>query len=102
MEFEFKITLNVDNNTNTTVTAWLSYVVKSMRILSFIITTGILIYLTGCASMKPSDFAKGNSNADPIKFFIGKTTSDGVVENRAGKPTMRIKQKRWVLLKTAL
>ena len=62
-----------------------------MRILQFIITTGFLMYLTGCASMGPSDFAKGNSTADPIQFFIGKTTSDGVVENRAGKPTMRIK-----------
>ena len=41
--------------------------------------------------MKPLDFAQGNSKADPIKFFIGKTTSDGVVENRGGKPTIRIK-----------
>ncbi len=62
----------------------------TMRILQFIITTGFLIYLTGCASMKPADFAKGNPKSDPIKFFIGKTHSDGVVENHGGKPTARI------------
>ena len=62
-----------------------------MRILHFIFTISIIFYLTGCASMKPSDFAKGNSEADPIQFFIGKTTSDGVIENRGGEPTARIK-----------
>ena len=41
--------------------------------------------------MKPSDFDRGNSKSDPVKFFIGKTTSDGVIENPAGKPTARIK-----------
>lgn len=62
-----------------------------MRILQFIFLLGISFYLTGCASMKPADFEKGNSTAVPIQFFIGKTTSDGVVENRAGKPITRIK-----------
>ena len=47
--------------------------------------------MTGCASIKPADFEKGNSKSDPVKFFIGKTTSDGVIENHAGKPTARIK-----------
>ena len=41
--------------------------------------------------MKPADFDKGNSKSDLVKFFIGKTTSDGVIENPAGKPTARIK-----------
>ena len=41
--------------------------------------------------MKPADFEKGNSKSDPVKFFIGKTTSDGVIENPAGKPTACIK-----------
>ena len=47
--------------------------------------------MTSCASMKPADFEKGNSKSDPVKFFIGKTTSDGVIENPAGKPSARIK-----------
>ena len=41
--------------------------------------------------MKPADFEKGYTNSDPVKFFIGKTHSDGVVENPGGKPTTRIK-----------
>ena len=73
-----------------------------MRILPFIFTTGILLYLTGCASMKPADFEKGNSKSDPIKFFIGKTHSDGVVENRGGKPTIRIKTETEGMLKDGI
>ena len=41
--------------------------------------------------MKLADFERGNYKSDPVKFFIGKTTSDGVIENHAGKPTARIK-----------
>ena len=36
-----------------------------MRILQFFLLTGILFYISGCASMKPADFEKGNSKSDP-------------------------------------
>ena len=62
-----------------------------MRILQFIFSAGILFFITGCASLKPTDFEKGNYTSSSIQFFKGKTKSDGVIENRAGKPVTRIK-----------
>ena len=85
--FKFAVTLLLPCNLSMMIVVC----IDSMRILPIIFTSCILIFITGCASMKPSDFEKGNSTADPIQFFIGKTTSDGVVENRAGKPITRIK-----------
>jgi hypothetical protein len=73
-----------------------------MRITQFILITSILFYISGCASMKPADFEKGNSESDPIKFFIGKTISDGVIENHEGKPTARIKTETGGTLKDGL
>ena len=52
--------------------------------------------------MKPADFEKGNSKSDPVKFFIGKTTSDGVIENHAGKPSARIKTENEGTLKDGI
>ena len=46
--------------------------------------------LTGCASLKPSDFATSAPIFDPVKFFTGHTKSSGVLENRAGAPTQRV------------
>ena len=45
----------------------------------------------GCTSTKPlSAAAGGNSSLDPVAFFIGRTKSEGVVENKIGNPTARI------------
>ena len=41
--------------------------------------------------MKLAAFQETHPTSTPIKFFIGKTKSDGVIENNAGKPTARIK-----------
>jgi len=73
-----------------------------MRILQFLLLTGMLFYISGCASMKPADFEKGYTNSDPVKFFIGKTHSDGVVENSEGKPTIRIKTETIGVLNNSL
>lgn len=73
-----------------------------MRILPFFLLTGILFYVSGCASMKPADFKKGNPKSDPVKFFIGKTISDGVIEKHGGKPTARIKTETEGTLKNGL
>ncbi len=46
--------------------------------------------LTGCASLKVEDFAQGQPTFEPTKFFNGRTTSSGVMENRRGGPTRRV------------
>ena len=61
-----------------------------MRITHFIITTGILFLLAGCASMKPAAFEKSEPKLDPVKFFGGRTRSTGVIETPGGKPSTRI------------
>ena len=73
-----------------TFTTLLSLYICTMRILQFIFTTGILIYLTGCISMKPAAFADADKELKPIDFFVGHTRSTGVIENKVGKPTARI------------
>ena len=49
-----------------------------------------MLVLTGCASMKPSEFARGRPIFEPTKFFAGRTTSSGVMETRGGAPTRRV------------
>lgn len=46
-------------------------------------------FLSGCASMQPRDFAGTSPALDPIAFFTGRTSSTGVFEDRAGRPTKR-------------
>ena len=65
-------------------------VLCGMRILHFIFTVYILIYLAGCASIKPTAFGDADKNLKPVAFFVGHTRSTGVIENKAGKPTARI------------
>jgi len=45
------------------------------------------LVLTGCATMKVSDFEGGRPVFSPTDFFTGRTTSYGVMETRAGAPT---------------
>jgi hypothetical protein len=61
-----------------------------MRKYQLIITTGMLILLAGCASMKPAAFENGEPKLDPVKFFGGRTRSSGVIETPGGKPSRRI------------
>ncbi len=42
-----------------------------------------------CASLAPSQFAGTAPAFDPIAFFTGRTSSDGVFENRSGNPARR-------------
>ncbi len=51
---------------------------------------GLILFGTGCASMKVSEFAEGRPLLDPAQFFTGKTSSTGVMENRAGAPMRRV------------
>ena len=52
--------------------------------------------------MKPAAFEKGNNSQDAIKFFIGKTSSDGVIENHGGKPTAHITTQTVGVLKDSI
>ncbi len=61
-----------------------------MRLPIHIMFSIFFMSLFGCASMKPAAFEKQGSSVKPIEFFIGHTTSYGVIENKAGKPTAQI------------
>jgi hypothetical protein len=45
---------------------------------------------SACSTMQPSDFASEKPSFDPIRFFTGKTRSNGVRENRAGQPVAQV------------
>ncbi len=49
-----------------------------------------LLLTTGCSSIRPADFAAGTPVFDPIDFFNGKTSSNGVRENRSGDPVAQV------------
>ena len=55
----------------------------------FILITAVL-FISGCASMKPAAFADADNKLNPLEFFVGNTHSSGVIENKAGKPKARI------------
>ena len=76
--------------------------IGAMRIYQFIITTSILFFIAGCASMKPAAFENGEPKLDPVKFFGGRTRSTGVIETRGGKPSARITTKTTGKLKDGL
>jgi len=61
-----------------------------MFIKQIIIPLAVLLFFTSCASMKPAAFADADTKLQPIEFFVGHTSSTGVIENKAGKPTARI------------
>ncbi|MEY3894885.1 MAG: hypothetical protein RLZZ214_404 [Verrucomicrobiota bacterium] len=51
----------------------------------------VLTFLTAaCSPMRPSDFAAGTPSFDPLRFFTGETTSNGVRENRRGQPVAQV------------
>ena len=59
-----------------------------MRLCFFV--TPIIPLLVGCSAAKPLPATVSKSKSDPVSFFVGHTRSDGVIENRGGKPTQRI------------
>jgi len=67
---------------------------RSIRLLS----SGVALVLTGCATMKVSDFQGGKPEFQPTKFFSGRTSSFGVMENRGGIPKQTVRTEtrgRW-------
>ena len=75
---------------------------QSMRILQIIIPIAFFFFVSGCASMKPAAFENAGPKLDPVKFFVGHTHSSGVIENRGGKPTLRITTKTDGILKDGI
>lgn len=73
-----------------------------MRISVIIFSTCILIFGAGCAAMKPAAFENGEPKLDPVKFFVGHTSSVGVIENHGGKPATRITTKTSGTLKDGI
>ncbi|MEO5713037.1 MAG: DUF3833 family protein [Luteolibacter sp.] len=43
-----------------------------------------------CSTMQPSDFASEKPDFNPIRFFSGETSSNGVRENRSGRPVEQV------------
>ncbi len=60
---------------------------KTFYILQFFFIASLA---SGCASLKAPVFKDELPRLDPVGFFGGKTSSKGVIENAAGKPTARI------------
>ena len=56
----------------------------------FLSVSVLLFALTSCSTLKPESFSKSTPNLDPVKFFVGKVHSTGVLEGRNGKPSDRI------------
>lgn len=50
----------------------------------------VLLACGGCTAMKPSDFADNRPLLKPDEYFLGRTRSVGVVENRGGAPTQQV------------
>lgn len=48
------------------------------------------VALTGCATMRTPAFERGRPIFEPTRFFTGKTSSVGVMENRRGMPMRRV------------
>lgn len=49
------------------------------------------VVLTSCTTMKVSDFERGRPEFAPTKFFAGRTSSFGVMENRGGAPKQTVR-----------
>ncbi|NVK20380.1 MAG: DUF3833 domain-containing protein [Methylocystaceae bacterium] len=45
---------------------------------------GICVFLTGCSTMKPEDFANSNLKFDLFTYFDGQTQAWGIFEDRFG------------------
>lgn len=61
-----------------------------MLLRTIFCSTAAALLVSGCASMKPSDFAANRPTFDPVAYFTGHTTSSGVLETRGGKPKERV------------
>lgn len=72
----------------------------SMRFVPVIYTC--VIIFSGCATMKPAIVEKGDTKIDPVKFFIGRTHSSGVIENPGGKPKIRITTETMGIIKDSI
>jgi hypothetical protein len=63
-----------------------------------LLSSCVALILTGCATMKVSDFQGGKPEFQPTKFFTGQTSSFGVMENRGGMPRQTVRTEtrgRW-------
>ena len=61
-----------------------------MRIFKITITATLSVFIFSCNSTKFISLKKNENNLKPVQFFVGKTRSSGVIENRVGKPTTNI------------
>ena len=73
-----------------------------MRFLNFTLLIFLIIFIAGCASVKPDIFEKNNKASDPVLFFDGHTHSYGVMENAGGKPVSEIRTETVGVLKDSL
>ncbi len=73
-----------------------------MHIFKILNTILLSIFIFSCNSTKSVSLAKHEKNLKPVQFFIGKTQSTGVIENRAGKPTTNITTETVGILKDSI
>ena len=65
-------------------------VVGLSRRLFFAALVFSLLSAVGCKTLQKNTAPVFQSTLDPVKFFVGRTRSFGVVENKNGNPTARI------------
>jgi hypothetical protein len=58
-----------------------------MKILSAIISLGVLLTLSACSSISVNDYSNNSPKFIPQEFFNGNLSAQGVVKNRSGKVT---------------
>ena len=72
-----------------------------MRLIPLLFLPAFLLTIISCSSLKPIAFQKEGLTVQPMQFFVGKTSSYGVIENAAGKPTAQITTNTIGILKDA-
>lgn len=63
-----------------------------------LLCVAMLLSFTSCATMRVSEFQHGSPEFQPTKFFRGRTSSFGVMENRGGAPKQVVRTEttsRW-------
>ena len=56
---------------------------------------GMVLWLSACHSLKPSDFAGTGPKFDILQFYTGHTLSHGLVESARGNPLKQVVTETW-------
>ncbi|MES2597946.1 MAG: DUF3833 family protein [Verrucomicrobiota bacterium] len=63
--------------------------------LKTLLIPGMVLGLSACSSLKPSDFAGTHPEFDILQFYTGHTRSTGLMETPRGRPLKRVATETW-------